>query len=295
MDEIQEACAFCEFVYEYGQTCPEDGNEHFKELYNRFGDPVKFWDSTDGLEVGLWQRANTNTFMLAFRGTDEKQDWTKYDLQITQYEIKNGIYVHQGFYNFIQCDGFQNEVEKRIRDLQPERVIVTGHSLGAGAAVLSSYFLAQTVPEVKFETITFGGPEIGDIEFGNDFMQIPNLSPLFRVTHRSDPVVMVNMAHYEHFGHELCLKYPFKRVALYAATKPQTTFKRFCEYCACWCCTCCGSCDKEYNVVDFIGAGAHRIRRYRIALDDIKGDVRDQLDAKIDDMIHGENNGSQFI
>lgn len=99
---------------------------------------------------------------MAFRGSDEIQDWTKYDLKINRYEIKNGIYVHEGFYRFIQCDGFQSEIEKQIRDLKPERVIVTGHSLGAGAAVLSSYFLAQAVPEVKFETIIFGGPEIGD-------------------------------------------------------------------------------------------------------------------------------------
>lgn len=63
MDQIQEACAICELVSKYQPTLPQGGSETFKELYDRFGDPVKFWDSEDGLQVGLWQRANTNTFV----------------------------------------------------------------------------------------------------------------------------------------------------------------------------------------------------------------------------------------
>lgn len=127
-------------------------------------------------------------------------------------------------------------------------------------------------------------------------MQTLNLAPLFRVTHMEDPVVNFNMAHYKHFGHELFLKYPLKTVALFAANHEHNMFDRFCEYCACWVCNYWGNCcTKEYNWIDFVGVGAHRIGRYRIALDDIKGDARDELDTSIANMMRGEDFGSRLI
>ncbi len=124
--------------------------------------------------------------------------------------------VHRGFFQYAMMgfevkamdkDGGQmRPLYEIVRDDPKARLIVTGHSLGGGAAtIFAAALLDIGVPKEKITVVTFGAPAPGDIEFSQKYN--PQMD-LIRVYSSYDPVPgsLQSVRHgYVQFGRPLVL------------------------------------------------------------------------------------------
>ncbi|KAJ9061678.1 hypothetical protein DSO57_1018238 [Entomophthora muscae] len=127
--------------------------------------------------------------VLAFRGTKHslKNWWLNVSFRKTQFIAGK---VHSGFNQVAQhLKGYYIEKLKSHLIAHPDyTLVITGHSLGGAAALLSAAIL-QAELKIKWpriRLITYGQPRVGDKEFATWL----NLKPLckIRVVNEDDPV-----------------------------------------------------------------------------------------------------------
>ena len=143
------------------------------------------YDPHDGPEGSL---------VVALTGTDPLKiaEWIDdIDTVSVQYPACAGCKVHQGFYeNYksvhadmrVLIDGFAAE--------HPRAPLwVTGHSLGAAVAYHAAVDLMQGAHARRLRGVyTYGQPRVGNSNFASWTAQLLGAVPVFRVTHRQDPV-----------------------------------------------------------------------------------------------------------
>lgn len=85
------------------------------------------------------------------------------------------------------------------------RVVITGHSLGAGIATL----LAPMIDDLATMTVvvTFGSPRVGNMAFMQAYAACDDIRHI-RVTNDDDPISYVPIIGYHHVGHALVLPRP---------------------------------------------------------------------------------------
>ena len=145
---------------------------------------IKILEDPSGYQnvKGYMFRQN-NEIYIVFQGTANLSD-LKTDIDTKLVEINQGVLVHEGFYKYFisiyplileQLDKYQNW----------NKIIITGHSLGGGLALLAQYHLMG-----KYDTqcITFGSPRVGNDKFAESFKNETNS---VRVYNFEDPVPMV--------------------------------------------------------------------------------------------------------
>ncbi|MFT5097930.1 MAG: hypothetical protein ACI9HY_000036 [Planctomycetaceae bacterium] len=99
-------------VYPDGSPVPDDKNSYTPKTW--------LGDIFSSLQFDIWEHQISNDTIIAFKGTDEKWDWTAGNLAI-------GV--------SIQYKSAKKHV-KKYRDLNPDRnIMLTGHSLGGGLAL----------------------------------------------------------------------------------------------------------------------------------------------------------------
>lgn len=114
------------------------------------------------------------------RGTETSQEWNL-DLMFTQngfntqslfnttgninWECPGGSMVHSGF--FAVFTQIQQQLESLVTKTLPsiDRLVVSGHSLGAAVSSLSAAYLSSNVTTKPIFVYTFGKPRVGDIEY----------------------------------------------------------------------------------------------------------------------------------
>ncbi|MCL2303956.1 MAG: lipase family protein [Planctomycetaceae bacterium] len=125
--------------------------------------------------------AREDAIVLAFRGTDEVEDWI---INLNFLQVKdNGAMVHQGF--ALALASIWDRVDETLRDMMRQKsrkIWVTGHSLGGALATLATRRLAN-MNLGPVETFTFGQPRVG-----NAVMKTQIASPFYRFAYHSDPV-----------------------------------------------------------------------------------------------------------
>lgn len=136
--------------------------------------------------MGYITHDNSNNMWIAFRGSLDKTDITedfiyKQTDLILPFSDNPNILCHQGFINVYSI--FQNQIVNSVKKYRPNKIIITGHSLGAGIATVAAYHLSLL--NQKVYVYNFASPKVGNIEFSNDinkltkcFYRIVNLSDL---------------------------------------------------------------------------------------------------------------------
>jgi len=147
---------------------------------------VKLIHSNSGRN-NAWLLSHGGQLWIVFRGTATKKEW-KQDFELTQTpfmtrmvnkHINRMVYpkmaeapqdetslmngkVHSGFLNVYMS--LRDDILDIIRKTQPTRVCITGHSLGAALAQITTIDITQEFG-VDVDTICFGSPRVGDLEF----------------------------------------------------------------------------------------------------------------------------------
>ena len=119
--------------------------------------------------------------VIAFRGTDDLIDWSS-NTQAYQSLFDNKGKVHTGFKDVYLS--IKDELFEYINDLSLP-MFITGHSLGAALATLTS---SDMVNNSNYDSCyTFGSPKTGDLEFVDS---LPN-EQIYRVINNSDVITTI--------------------------------------------------------------------------------------------------------
>ena len=117
--------------------------------------------ATDGTDGFIATRDDDQVVMLAFRGTESNKPEDIFtDATTASVPWKHGGDVHRGF------ERAYGLVRKKIVETlneAPGRLLITGHSLGAGIATLAAADLRDRHPAL----VTFGSPRVGNEAFVN--------------------------------------------------------------------------------------------------------------------------------
>lgn len=163
---------------------------------------------------------NTNFYILAFRGSESKQDWilnfktakVPYQVETSPTDItdkQNQAMVHKGFNEYAKLAlEVTDQQGKKLTDFLVEDpsapILITGHSLGGAVATLyASRLLDLGVPAERIQVITFGAPEVGNSAYANKFQ---DRLPLLRITSSQDLIpISLNkfVGGYKNFGKHL--------------------------------------------------------------------------------------------
>lgn len=123
-----------------------------------------------------WKWENRGGVMrIAFEGSISNIDWMQnFDFIATSYEERgHKLYAHKGI--LTKFLGIREEIKEVVRREDPDVVILSGFSQGAGIAVLCHLCLRLWFPEILVETHAFGSPKLfwhknlGEVDhlFGN--------------------------------------------------------------------------------------------------------------------------------
>lgn len=159
------------------------GFEEFGKLYAN-GVPFGF--------VARKQDWNTNDIYVAFRGTEEINEWYA-DFAFPQVNLGWGS-IELGFWTIYKQfqEALKATVKKAIAapaNLMP-LIYITGHSLGAALAAPASIDIAQNIPTLlPPKMYSFAGPRVGDIKFSSVFNKA--VSEAYRIVNTEDVVTTV--------------------------------------------------------------------------------------------------------
>lgn len=149
----------------------------------------------------MGRNASTRTAFVAFRGTITFDDVITDLVAIPEpYEPVGGFgYVHSGFQTVYQLvrESVVNNIASAATGC--DRILVTGHSLGAALAVLAAPDIFRNMtPNLRPNTITFAGPIAGLCDFAKAFNQA--ITSCYRVVNFLDLVPYLPPFFYKHVG-----------------------------------------------------------------------------------------------
>lgn len=105
------------------------------------------------------ENGGRSCLFIAIEGSDSLQNW--YDN--ASFAFKRGN-VHRGFSRYARFIENTYDLKKRISNF--ENVVITGHSLGAAAAVLVAFNMRELLREKdSVDVVIFGSPKIGGRDF----------------------------------------------------------------------------------------------------------------------------------
>lgn len=136
-------------------------------------------------QLYTWIDIYDKTLYIAYKGTDTIQDMVS-NVDIRLYKYHNDIEIHRGFwykYKSIQSLLLKHiDIIENIQDIN--KIICTGHSLGAALASITAFDLSQ----LGYNTIlhTFGSPRIGNEDFA--YWSSKYISHHYRISHIYDIV-----------------------------------------------------------------------------------------------------------
>lgn len=132
-----------------------------------------------------------DTVVVAFRGTqaDSLANWiSNLDAShLNPYPNVANAYVHAGFYDSYQSvqDEVRNATKELIAKVNPTRIAVTGHSLGAALAILCAADLASLY-KLPVTVYDFGSPRVGNTYFVSYFQSVVHTT--YRIVNQADMV-----------------------------------------------------------------------------------------------------------
>ena len=146
--------------------------------------PIFFTSQIDA-QAYLWVK--NDTIYISFRGTSSLKDAVS-DLDNLSVHIKDGIYVHEGFYN--QFLSIESSITEELKKHDNIKILkICGHSLGSTLCQISSAFYGEMFPDKYVICDTIGCPRTGNDKFVKWFSE--NVKENTRIVNKQDPVTMI--------------------------------------------------------------------------------------------------------
>lgn len=153
----------------------------------------------------MGQNRAGRTAFLSFRGTSDVAEWVAdIDAVPEDYRPINGFgQVHSGFQDIYELVRADIVAHLAAATAGCDRILVTGHSLGAALAVLAAPDIARNMPPNTMEPrlITFAGPRVGLSDFAAQFNAA--IESCYRVVNFLDIVPYLPPAPYVHVGAQI--------------------------------------------------------------------------------------------
>ncbi|KAI9144830.1 Alpha/Beta hydrolase protein [Paraphysoderma sedebokerense] len=167
--------------------------------------------------------SESNTIVVAFRGTANLQNW-QYNAKISTVSyrplynntapqvsaaIPENAAIHRGFWQTFESmkDNLTTVVQTmwnraQVANTKPPSIATTGHSLGGALAGIAALHFQQNFNLQKDQIITYtlSQPRVGNAAFAQYYDSLINT---VRVTNGNDPIVHVPGIGFEHFGTEI--------------------------------------------------------------------------------------------
>lgn len=136
----------------------------------------------------IYLNAKSRILVVAYRGTDDLNDVVK-DANIDSEPylcVPNYGRVHEGFQNVYFS--IRDSVIETCKNLNGSynKIVLTGHSLGAAVSELSAPDLLYQHFDVPLEVINFAAPRVGKADFCSNFDR--DISVCYRIVNRWDGV-----------------------------------------------------------------------------------------------------------
>jgi hypothetical protein len=152
---------------------------------------------------GLFGIAYDNSFVIAFRGSEETgvADFItdiKFIQQVYPYEKSSNkkVKVHYGFIEAYKSvrDAVLTEAKKTTY----QRIICTGHSLGAALATLCALDIQYNLPDKEVACYTYGSPKVGNKHFIESYNR--RVPQTYRFVNKADLIPDIPPGNYRHVG-----------------------------------------------------------------------------------------------
>jgi len=142
-----------------------------------------------GLPIGFLARRDGEAY-LVFRGTMTTNEWVAdLNVRLVPRPYLGSGQVHDGFLRTYEL--FRATILESLRQVgRGDRLLVTGHSLGAGLATLAAADVATVRPGAAPTIYTFASPRVGDRQFASEYNARLG-SGSYRVANTCDMVVSV--------------------------------------------------------------------------------------------------------
>jgi pimeloyl-ACP methyl ester carboxylesterase len=164
---------------------------------------------------------NSDTVVIAFRGTRESVDWAISNLKAFPVPLRDcqeasGILVHRGFQKTLDYGDKTTELRSldaiidylNEYELLNRKLVITGHSLGGALAILFAVKFRSLYPDEMHSNldrlITFGSPEVGFGKFKEFYGELAEKT--VRVVNNADAVPFTPPVFYKHVGTEFWLQ-----------------------------------------------------------------------------------------
>ena len=137
-----------------------------------------------GTVYALAWAPETRTATIAFRGTASAGAWVQdFDQVLALVPVTPILHsmfpearVHQGFLEQFEQVGakamgpawsLKHRLLRLSGGVDPALIIITGHSLGGGVAVIASVWASAVWPAAAIRVVTFGAPKVGNSEWND--------------------------------------------------------------------------------------------------------------------------------
>ncbi len=159
--------------------------------------------------VIAWKE-DVKTMYVAFPGSQGSID-TRLDINIgfrsfnckcwflNKFIFRTSERIHAGF-NKAFCS-IKSELLNQMRNFgNPDRIEVTGHSLGGAIATIFATYIRGIYPDTEINLTTFGSPAVGNIYFVEKVEN--SISNIVRIVNKDDPVpyIFKSLIAYQHLN-----------------------------------------------------------------------------------------------
>lgn len=157
-----------------------------------------------GTQLSVAWNASARTATIVFKGSTTREDWiTDFKLALNDANTNTAldqffpdVQLHTGFLESLQSvtENAKTPAENITAvlnelsggDTQPSRVLVSGHSLGGGVALIAGAWAALQWPAADVQVVTLGSPMPGNAQFAELFKLLVGRSQ--RAVHTLDVV-----------------------------------------------------------------------------------------------------------
>lgn len=188
--------------------------KYIKNNINLDGD-YSIVTNNQNLKYSIYKSDNSKIIFINFRGILLRSVVKGFDealLLLINSNVKvkflnDNIGVNNLLYKELMCDDSFSYIINYIKKYKNYEIYISGHSKGAGLAIIATYLLSQEFENYNFNLITFGSIKPGNLDFSKKFNNLNNVKHNSIIDNRDVAVAFpYSVIKYHHVGNIIIYK-----------------------------------------------------------------------------------------